>query len=127
MFRVSRRSEIQADKTRIEKELWEAMTRQEIRYQKKHFFLRFYFEKCSDILKKKIERIAQGKSIHLTPEMLFVFITWAFWYLCEWYLLVLIALISLMTIFLDVEHFLCVLIFYLNVFGMKSAHFFFHF
>ena len=45
---------------------------------KEAFFLRFYFEKCSDILKKKLERIAQGKSIHLTPEMLFVFITWAF-------------------------------------------------
>ena len=67
MFRVSQRSEIQADKTRIEKELWEAMTRQEIRYRKKHFFLRFYYEKCSDILKKNWKNCT-GK-IH-TPNTL---------------------------------------------------------
>lgn len=74
MFRVGWRSGIQADRKRA----LEAITRQEIRYLKKHFFLSFYYEKYSDILKKKLERIAQGKSIHPTPEMLFVFITWAF-------------------------------------------------
>ena len=53
IFRVGWRSGIQADRERV----LEAITRQERRYLKKHFFLSFYYEKYSDILKKNLKEL----------------------------------------------------------------------